>query len=469
MVSLWRSNYPALTMFFLLVALLFGALAFNVHNPVLHRQKLTVPSFVAGWLTGELALHAIALQAVIVLLFYSADAIEGFTGSLGMLIVLGGWLSLWRFHRDAAELPRSLGAALDAGLGPDWRSELSADTRAGFETYLDTRAHALPFQPVAPAVEVIKNVPFGDYGQTLDIYRKRGADLKNAPVLLQIHGGAWTENLGSKNEQALPLMSHMADRHGWICVATSYRLSPTATFPEHIVDCKQALVWIRDHITDYGGDPDFVAVTGGSAGGHLSSLLALTPNVPAFQPGFEDRDTSVVAAVPFYGMYDFVGEYSLDNSSAQAFIEDTVMKCRVADDIELFRQASPLHNVSADAPPFLTIHGTNDSLVALAHGRALHAKLQAVSAQPSVYFEVPGAQHAFDMFASPRSTYVKQAVAQFLTWVHETHTGAKPPLLEAVAEVPLDTSTVEAAATPTETQATEPEAASDPAVQDSRD
>lgn len=447
MVSLCRSNYPVLTMFFLLVALLFGALAFNVHNPALHSQKLGVPSFVAGWLTGELALHVIALQALIVLLFYSADAIEGFTGSLGMLIVLTSWFSLWRFHHDAAELPRSLGAALDAGLGPDWRNELSAGTRAGFETHLDTRAHALPVQPVAPSVEVIKDVPFGDYGQTLDIYRRRGADLTNAPVLLQIHGGAWTENLGSKNEQALPLMSHMADRHGWICVATSYRLSPTATFPEHIIDCKQALVWIRDHIAGYGGDPDFVAVTGGSAGGHLSSLLALTPNVPAFQPGFEDRDTSVAAAVPFYGMYDFVGEYSLENhDGGLAFIEDNVMKCRVADNIEAFRQASPLHNVSADAPPFLTIHGTHDSLVALAHGRALHAKLQAVSEQPSVYFEVPGAQHAFDMFASPRSTYVKQGVAQFLTWVHETRAQAKPPLLEAVAELPVDATAAAAAA-----------------------
>ena len=68
---------------------------------------------------------------------------------------------------------------------------------------------------------------------------------------------------------------------------------------------KRALAWVKDNIADHGGDPDWVAITGGSAGGHLCSLAALTPNDPQFQPGFEDADTSVTAAVPFYGVYDW--------------------------------------------------------------------------------------------------------------------------------------------------------------------
>ena len=59
---------------------------------------------------------------------------------------------------------------------------------------------------------------------------------------------------------------------------------------------KRALAWVKQHIAEYGGDPDFIAITGGSAGGHLSSLAALTPNYPQFQPGFEDADTRVQAA-----------------------------------------------------------------------------------------------------------------------------------------------------------------------------
>jgi len=87
-------------------------------------------------------------------------------------------------------------------------------------------------------------------------------------------------------------MSHLAEL-GWVCVAINYRLSPRSTWPDQIVDVKRALAWTKEHIAEYGGDPDWVAITGGSAGGHLSSLAALTPNDPQFQPGFEDADTSV--------------------------------------------------------------------------------------------------------------------------------------------------------------------------------
>ena len=109
--------------------------------------------------------------------------------------------------------------------------------------------------------------------------------------------------IGDKREQGLPLMFELA-RRGWVCVTINYRLSPKATWPDHIVDVKRAVGWVRQHISEYGGDPGFIAVTGGSAGGHLSSLLALTAGDPAFQPGFEDVDCSVDACVPMYGVYD---------------------------------------------------------------------------------------------------------------------------------------------------------------------
>ena len=109
-------------------------------------------------------------------------------------------------------------------------------------------------------------------------------------MLLQIHGGAWV--IGNKRQQALPLMHHLA-AHGWVCVAANYRLSPRATFPDHLIDVKLALGWIHEHIDSYGGDPEFVAITGGSAGGHLASLAALTANHPEYQPGFEPAETSV--------------------------------------------------------------------------------------------------------------------------------------------------------------------------------
>lgn len=79
---------------------------------------------------------------------------------------------------------------------------------------------------------------------------------------------------------------------------------------------KRALAWVKENIAAYGGDPNFVALSGGSAGGHLTALAALTPNDPKFQPGFEDADTSVMAAVPFYGRYDWYSTEAPDARSS---------------------------------------------------------------------------------------------------------------------------------------------------------
>ncbi len=106
--------------------------------------------------------------------------------------------------------------------------------------------------------------------------------------MVYIHGGAWM--IGEKREQGKPMMYELVAR-GWVCVAINYRLSPKATWPDHIVDAKRAVGWVKEHIGDYGGDPSFVAVSGGSAGGHLCALLALSAGDPAFQPGFEEVET----------------------------------------------------------------------------------------------------------------------------------------------------------------------------------
>ena len=188
-----------------------------------------------------------------------------------------------------------------------------------------------------------------------------------APVLFQIPGGAWTT--GNKRGQAHPLMSHLAEL-GWICVAINYRHSPRNTWPDHIVDVKRALAWVKTHIAEYGGDPDFVAITGGSAGGHLSSLAALTPNDPRFQPGFEDADTRVQAAVPFYGVYDFTRFEDAMHPSMPELLEQMVIKQPHTTNREPYVDASPVNHVSADAPPFFVLHGRNDSLVPVEQARA---------------------------------------------------------------------------------------------------
>ena len=141
-----------------------------------------------------------------------------------------------------------------------------------------------------------------------------------------------------------------------------------------------------------------MAVSGGSAGGHLCALLALSDGDPAFQPGFEDADTSVQACVPFYGVMDLTS--SPDGSAIFGpgllkMLEKRVMKTTESDHPELFRAASPTYRVREDAPPFFVLQGVNDTLVPVESARTFVERLRAVSSQPVAYAELPLAQHAF--------------------------------------------------------------------------
>jgi acetyl esterase/lipase len=307
--------------------------------------------------------------------------------------------------------------ALVEGLAPDYRGHIAPEIAAGIERPLPRGRHLVPFLLFDPDVLYIPNLAYApEHGArgNLDIYAPK-AGARGAPVLLQIHGGGWV--IGHKRQQAMPLMMHLA-RAGWVCVAANYRLSPKATFPDHLVDLKRALAWVRDNIDEYGGDPSFIAVTGGSAGGHLSALMGLTANDPEYQPGFEEVDTSVQACVPFYGVYDFTDQHARQlHGGVQQFVERMVMKCPLETHREAWLRASPIHRIHGDAPPFFVVHGTHDSLTPVEEARLFVELLRATSQQPVCYAEIPGAQHAFEVFHSWRTTHVGRSVERFLAWV----------------------------------------------------
>jgi acetyl esterase/lipase len=209
-------------------------------------------------------------------------------------------------------------------------------------------------------------------------------------------------------------------------VTANYRLSPKATWPDHIVDVKKALAWTKATIAEHGGDPDFVVITGGSAGGHLSSLAALTPHVPEFQPGFEDVDTSVAAAVPFYGVYDFVNRHGTSRADMEGFLGQRVFKSTLAEDRARWEQASTITHVGSHAPPFFVLHGTNDSLAPVEQARTFVDELRKESTHPVVYAELPGAQHAFEILPSVRTHATVHAVERFLAVVRSERGGPTP-------------------------------------------
>ena len=284
--------------------------------------------------------------------------------------------------------------------------ETGIDT-AGFAHVEWSRAlTAYPFR-VPAGVERIEDITYAP-GLELDLYRQVEGNTAR-PALLQIHGGSWSG--GNRRQQARPLVHRLAGS-GWICVSVSYSLSPDATFPDHLIDLKRAVAWMRAEGAGYGIDPRRIAVTGGSAGGHLASLLALTGGNPGLQPGFEQSDTMVQAAVPLYGIYDFFNRNGTRDN--WPFIADRVMKAQPEEAPERYRLASPIDLVNAAAPPFFVIHGAGDSVVPAREARPFVAALREVSQAPVAYLEVPGANHAFDVLDSQRTHYVISGIQRFL-------------------------------------------------------
>ena len=148
-------------------------------------------------------------------------------------------------------------------------------------------------------------------------------------------------------------------------------------------------------------------------------MAALTPNRAEWQPGFEEADTSLQAAVPFYGVYDFLDRYDVrPEMSMEDMLADRVMQCTREENFELWDNGSPLSQVNPDAPPMFVIHGTHDSLVWVEEARTFVSALQAESRQPVAYAELPGGQHAFEVFHSVRTDHTVHAVGHFLEWAH---------------------------------------------------
>jgi len=404
---------------FLGIAIFGLALSLTTWFRVRFAGPLLVPTFFVGWLRGELALQTIAFESVVTAGFLALGVHRETAGQVGLVLTAASWLVLVASHRRGTDAGRVLAAALEPlGIKPGMRiSSLHGGLR--------------PFSFGHPGVRTLRDLEYGpslpgDKGgrNRLDLHLPvdaRPGDRR--PVLLQIHGGAWI--LGDKREQGRPLMTHLASQ-GWVCAASNYRLSPAATMPAQIIDVKRAIAWLRTHIAEYGGDPDFICISGGSAGGHLSSLAALTAGDPRFQPGFESADTRLEACVPFYGVFDF-----LDRSGDRRFgkmadaLGPMIFKCKPEENYELWDSVCPVSRVHADAPPFFVIQGSHDSLVFSEEADRFVRLLRETSRSPVLHAELPGAQHAFEVFHSPRSAHAVQAAAAFLEWVHARSRGPR--------------------------------------------
>jgi acetyl esterase/lipase len=308
---------------------------------------------------------------------------------LGLLVVLGLLLIAWRGARERSVVER----ALDDGLGAGWREATDPGLIDGIrERGPFVRILFMPFVTRPGSVARIRNVPYGDAGRynLLDVYHHRSQP-EGAPVLVYFHGGGFYG--GRKSFEGRALLFRLASR-GWVTISANYRLRPEATFFDHLTDVKRAIAWVREHGHEYGADPSTLFLSGGSAGGQLSSIAALTQSDPRYQPGFEEADTSVTAVASLYGWYG--GYYGMGGPRSEVGV---------------------LGHRASGAPPFFVAHGAQDSLATIDTARRFVAHLRASSPNPVVFAELPHGQHVFDRFHSFRFSAVVDGIEAFAAWV----------------------------------------------------
>ncbi len=371
-----------------------------------------------GWLVGELPLHNFAIWSATGAALVIAGGLGDWPGYLGLAGLALGLVGLRQHlvHAAAAE------DAVDRGL-----CQLDRCAPSGHRYTWRDYATVFPFRP--RAIHRVRDVEYASVnGRSLRLdvlgpagpASSAGDAATRRPVFVYVHGGGWV--IGHKNQQGR-LTVHELVAAGWVCVSINYRLSPRATWPDHIVDVKRALAWVKRNIAAHGGDPDFIVIGGGSAGAHLASLTALSAHDKTFQPGFADDDLSVQGCVAYYGIYDFVDrDRHFPYRAFQTFLlRHIVMKARLERARELYDRASPVAHISPAAPPFLVWHGDRDSLAPVAGARAFVEKLRARATAPCVYVELPGAQHAFELFPSLRSVAAVKGTHRFCQAIWSAH------------------------------------------------
>ena len=334
-----RRRYPLLRA----VAELVNAV--NAVAPLRRQGYATLPVFAFGWPSSEAALVVVGASALGAARRGLRGDFEGLRGRIALVLTVISWGLLGFLHRRSAQSQHCFEDPLREALGENYEVIAAADRRRRPGGVLRTSWSRRQY------VNKADTIRYGPHQVNVaDIWRR--ADLPadgKAPVLLQVPGGGWA--IGMRRPQAYPILGHLAE-HGWICVSMAYRVSPRDSWPAHIVDVKRALAWVKANIADYGGDPDFVAITGGSAGGHLTALAALTPNEPEWQPGFEDADTSVVAAVPIYGRYDWFTTEGDGRPEFISILQRYIVKKGFRENRRDYLDASPITKVRPDAPPF---------------------------------------------------------------------------------------------------------------------
>lgn len=226
----------------------------------------------------------------------------------------------------------------------------------------------------------------------LDVYASPHEGLQ--PVIVVIHGGSWIN--GTKENYNKVFNSKYLAGNGYVVFSINYRTLPEVRLKKQAEDCMAAVIWVKQHAKEYGGDPKRVGLLGGSAGGHLGALVAWASDDPWFKPtGYDGPlDSDVLAACLYYPVIDLDRTFR-DNAS---FLGPAVLAPIAIRRFETYHQSlkhlSPVYHIDGKAPPTLFLTGDRDELKLYPHSVEFSRKLREAGVNSEVY-AAPGKDHAF--------------------------------------------------------------------------
>jgi acetyl esterase/lipase len=213
-----------------------------------------------------------------------------------------------------------------------------------------------------------------------------------SPAMVFVHGGGWS----SGSRFAGMVVADVLTQQGYTVFSVDYRLAPQANALEMVQDITGAIRWIRANADALEVDPNRLAISGHSAGGHLAAMVALGTRLEGPLDyigevgGNLEQDSRVQACIIYAGVLDLVRERS------RPLVEDLTHTGMNVEEAQ--KALSPLHLAHGQAPPILMIYGENDPLAPwVTQGQPFLEAFQTLPDEPSVFIDhyiIPGASHS---------------------------------------------------------------------------